>query len=158
HGPARVLERVDRLVQRLPHAPLATVVYAVYDPRHRRLLVANAGHPPPLLVPPGGDAEYLAGRSPLLGVSPEALSRARPGPPQRRSERRVTLLTGSHLLLYTDGLIDAAERAGEDGLGRLRAAVQGFTGSAADLCQRALTTLAPAPARDDICVVAATVA
>lgn len=62
---------------------------------------ANAGHPPPLLITPDGDARYLiADHSVLLGVDPHA---ARPSGQQ-------ALTGGSTILLYADGLI---ERPGE---------------------------------------------
>jgi len=48
--PAQVLTHLDDLVQGLNEALLVTCVYAVYDPFTRECVLANAGHPPPLLA------------------------------------------------------------------------------------------------------------
>ena len=38
---------------------MATCLYAVYDPVSHRITIANAGHPPPVLLHLGGRAEVL---------------------------------------------------------------------------------------------------
>ena len=48
--PAQVLQHLDSLVQGLNEALLVTCVYAVFDPFTRECVLANAGHPPPLLA------------------------------------------------------------------------------------------------------------
>ncbi|TDD39363.1 serine/threonine-protein phosphatase, partial [Nonomuraea terrae] len=61
-----------------------------------RLEYAVAGHPPPLLVTPRGEARYLEdGLSPLLGVTCD----------MPRDSATATLPPHSTLLLYTDGLV-----------------------------------------------------
>ena len=58
---------------------------------------ANAGHPPPVLVPPDGEPVLLRGGvGVVLGVAPE-----RP-----RVDCEVELEPGATLLLYTDGLVE----------------------------------------------------
>lgn len=61
----------------------------------------NAGHPPPVVVGPDGDAELLTEHGALFGLCP-----GRP-----RSDLRRVLAPGSTLFLYTDGLV---ERRGRD--------------------------------------------
>lgn len=59
-------------------------------------------------------------------------------------------------MLYTDGLIEPLERAGEDGIAHLCRVVEGFTGAAQELCDHVIGELAPEGTSDDICIVAAT--
>ncbi|MDP9429800.1 MAG: SpoIIE family protein phosphatase [Actinomycetota bacterium] len=105
--PGVVLARVDRLVQGLGVASMATMVYARAVPPAQdgalwRLHLASAGHPPPLLRTPDGEVQLLDGVTGLLiGVD-------------RSLPRRSTAMdvpSGATLLAYTDGLI---ERPGTD--------------------------------------------
>jgi serine phosphatase RsbU (regulator of sigma subunit) len=147
--PADVVQRIDILLEALGTGRIATMVYVIADPRNGELVVANAGHPPPILVDPGGTARHLfAGHGLLLGVSPSL---------NHRTHEITAVEPGSHLLLYTDGLIEPTERDGRDGIDVLLEATQGFTGTASELCDHVLSALAPGPASDDICILAATV-
>jgi hypothetical protein len=147
--PADVVQRIDVLLEALGTGRIATMVYIIADPRHGELVVANAGHPPPILIDPDGEARHVfAGHGLLLGVSPSL---------NHRNHEITPIRPGSHLLLYTDGLIEPSEREGADGITVLLEATQGFTGSADELCDHVLSELAPGPASDDICILAATV-
>jgi serine phosphatase RsbU (regulator of sigma subunit) len=105
--PGRVLERVDRLVQGLHVAPLATVFYGRLDRpaapgNDWQLTYASAGHPAPLLRSPDGKVSVLDEAGGLiLGV----------GDGVPRTSARTAVPSGSLLLAYTDGLI---ERRGQD--------------------------------------------
>jgi PAS domain S-box-containing protein len=151
-GCAEVLDRLDRLIQGLDMAPLATALYARLEPPtadgSRTLRYANAGHLPPLVVLPGGSTELLTGgQSLLLGVAPDAA----------RAEGVQALPSGTTLLLYTDGLI---ERRGEDldvGLLSLRRAAQGHAHDDGPdaLCERVLGALVGSATRgDDVALLA----
>jgi serine/threonine-protein kinase RsbW len=106
-GPARVLERLDRFVERVEPARMATVAYAEIALDTGEMTYACAGHLPPLLHEPAGAPRYLReGRSGALGSRA-----ARPG----RVEERVRLSAGSRLLFYTDGLIERRGRPIEAG-------------------------------------------
>jgi serine phosphatase RsbU (regulator of sigma subunit) len=102
-----VLTRVDRLVQGLRVASLATLVYVravrpSTDGGPWQLQVANAGHPPLLLRQPDGAVDLLDGVTGLLvGVDDSV----------RRDTLTVEVPAGATLVAYTDGLI---ERPGED--------------------------------------------
>jgi serine phosphatase RsbU (regulator of sigma subunit) len=87
------------------------------------------------------------GHGRLLGLQPAL---------PRRDQDVTQIRSGGHFLLYTDGLIEPLERAGRDGVAQLCRVVEGFSGTAQQLCERVLGELAPEGARDDICVVAAT--
>jgi sigma-B regulation protein RsbU (phosphoserine phosphatase) len=81
-----------------------SVFYGVLDPRAGRLSYASAGHPHAFRVPRSGPPERLEATAPPLGLS--AI-----GTIQRR---QVSWAPGADLLaLWTDGLVDARNEAGE---------------------------------------------
>jgi len=111
-GPARVLQQLDMFVESVPDAAGATLAYAELDPEAGRLVYACAGHPPPLVVPPDGDARYLwDGRSAPLGSILGT----------ERTEAVAQLAEGDTIVLYTDGLIERRGESLDDGLHRLAA-------------------------------------
>src|SRR3712207_3447924 len=100
--PGTVLARVDRPVQGLRVASLATMVYvravrpdAPGEPW--RVHAGRAGHPPMLLRHPNGDVRVLDEVSGLL-VGVDAT--------RHRDSVHLDVPTGATLLAYTDGLIE----------------------------------------------------
>ncbi|WP_181448512.1 PP2C family protein-serine/threonine phosphatase [Nonomuraea aridisoli] len=95
-----VLRVLDRALQRLDEKPMATVLLAEMDEDEdgmRRLRWASAGHLPPLLVTPGGEASYLPTDSgPPIGV----------GVDMARAEHEHVIAPGSTVLMFTDGLVE----------------------------------------------------
>ncbi|TDC77318.1 SpoIIE family protein phosphatase [Streptomyces hainanensis] len=88
----------------------ATCLYAVYDPVSRICQLARAGHPPPVLLPPGGEPEVLrVPAGPPLGVG---------GLPFEAVERELP--EHSLLALCTDGLLESRERDIDAGFELLR--------------------------------------
>ena len=143
---ARIVERVDRLFTRMAPDHLATAVLVALDVHHHHMSIVNAGHPPPVLIRPDGRAELIeSGRSLPLGVRPDE-ERSDPGP--------VPVEPGSKLLLYTDGLTERVDRAGNDGEAAVLDAVEGFRGSVDGLCERVLAALLPQRSSDDTCLLA----
>jgi serine phosphatase RsbU (regulator of sigma subunit) len=145
-----VLGRVDRLVQGLHVAPMATMVYGrVERPAGGdgpwRLWLANAGHPPLLLRSADGTVQLLDGVTGLLiGVDGA----------HRRDSVALDLPPGSTLVAYTDGLIEAPGADLDDGIAALVARVAEAPADAtpAELC---LHAVGPEPdRRDDIAVLA----
>jgi serine phosphatase RsbU (regulator of sigma subunit) len=112
-GPAEVLSELDRFVDDVENASLATLAAVVIDVGRGEVEYALAGHPPPLVRTPAGTVTRLGeGLGSPLGLSPES-----------REAATARVEPGSLVVLYTDGLV---ERRGEDlgtGLGRLEAAV-----------------------------------
>ena len=98
HSPARVLARLnERLCAScLGTGRFATAVYGVIDAETRKVTVAGAGHPLPILLS-GGDSSEIETAGPLLGVFDDA----------EFDQREVSLADDDMLMLYTDGL-DAA--------------------------------------------------
>jgi len=148
--PGRVLGRVDRLVQGLHVAPMATMAYGraerpLRDGDPWRLELANAGHPPLLVRSPDGPVEVVDGVTGLLiGVDARH---------QRRS-LSMSLPARSTVIAYTDGLIETPGSDLDQGIAALaeRLAAAPVDATPADLCVYAL---GPHPdRRDDIAVLA----
>ncbi|MFD5449762.1 SpoIIE family protein phosphatase [Streptomyces sp. NPDC003470] len=151
--PQEVLHHLDEQAQRLGTDRMATCLYAVYDPVAHRITVANAGHPPPVLLHLGGRAEVL--RVPagapigVGGVDFEAVELEAPA--------------GATLLLYTDGLVESRLRDVWTGIEQLRerlAATAQLTGPdhpppLEALCDEVLDMLGPGDRDDDIALLAA---
>ncbi|MFI0453085.1 SpoIIE family protein phosphatase [Actinomadura sp. 6N118] len=147
--PAEALERLDLLMRTLgerePH--FATCAYVVYDAVSGRCEAASAGHLPPLMALPGGEATYLdVPPAPPLGVGEGPIV-----------SREFTVEDGSLLVLYTDGLVENRSRDIDDGLARLRRTFS--SGAAArpleELCQAALDGVYDDQHRDDIAMLVA---
>ncbi|MBM2617657.1 SpoIIE family protein phosphatase [Actinoplanes sp. LDG1-06] len=140
------LTRLNRLVDNLGRRQFATVVCVRYDPRERRLHFSSAGHPPPVLVPPGelGSFLYDAALGPPIGaltnVEYPTLSAALP--------------TGARLLLYTDGLIEDRRIGIDAGLAELTADAAKPAEHVEDLLDTLLGKAARRPRRDDIALLA----
>lgn len=146
--PSGVVEDLDVLVHRLGAGNIATMIYVTADIAGHQLVASTAGHPPPVLVGPDGRSRIVDGaHGRIIGVSP---------PPADRDQVQVPFPPGSHLVLYSDGLLETVERAGLDGLALLAEATDGFTGTAEELCDHVLATVAPEGSRDDICILVAT--
>ncbi|MEU2161708.1 ATP-binding SpoIIE family protein phosphatase [Streptomyces sp. NPDC019208] len=151
--PQEVLHHLDEQAQRLGTDRMATCLYAVYDPVSHRITIANAGHPPPILLHLGGRAEVL--RVPpgapigVGGVDFEAVELDAPA--------------GATLLLYTDGLVESRLRDVWTGIEQLRerlAATAQLTGPDHSppleaLCDDVLDMLGPGDRDDDIALLAA---
>ncbi|MFF8278656.1 SpoIIE family protein phosphatase [Streptomyces lateritius] len=151
--PQEVLHHLDEQAQRLGQDRMATCLYAVYDPVSHRITIANAGHPPPILLHLGGRAEVL--RVPpgapigVGGVDFEAVELDAPA--------------GATLLLYTDGLVESRLRDVWTGIEQLRerlAATAQLTGPDHSppleaLCDDVLDMLGPGDRDDDIALLAA---
>jgi PAS domain S-box-containing protein len=155
--PGSVLDRCDQLVQGLEMAAMATAVYArieVADAAgNRRVRYANAGHPFPLLLEPGGRLVRLdRQRSPMIGAVPGFGRRTGPG----RTEAELLCAPGSTLLLYTDGITDIA---GEDADARTDLLEQTVAGmpagaDAESVVEAVRTACVPAELRDDVALLA----
>lgn len=136
---ADLVARADAVVTAQSPDLVATVVVANYDPRSGDLLLAGAGHPPPLLVHDGAAEELKAPGIPI-------------GWPGAGSHdlRTVTLDRADTVVFYTDGLIEAGKDiiAGLDALAGFAVETSSYPAiqQARVLVERALTGAAR---RDD---------
>ncbi|MUN40762.1 SpoIIE family protein phosphatase [Actinomadura sp. NEAU-AAG5] len=142
--PDILLRQLDVLARRLGEDYLATCLYAVYDPIARCCRLANAGHVPPVLVAPGGDARVL----PVPPGVPIGVG----GEPFETVEIHVE--DGSRLVLCTDGLLERRDRDIDQGLEEMRAELAGDTRPLDGACDALLATLGAATPADDIAIVA----
>ncbi|MEP7198189.1 MAG: PP2C family protein-serine/threonine phosphatase, partial [Chloroflexota bacterium] len=104
--PAQTLTHANRLVcADASDGMFVTLLYAELDPTTGELCYANAGHPAPLWFrAASNDLVELTLHGPPLGVV-ETKTYAHEAAPLER---------GDVVLLYTDGVTDALNRAGED--------------------------------------------
>lgn len=109
-SPEVVVERLDQMLLRYGGEQLVTLAYLVVDLERDELSVANAGHPPPVLLRADGSVAQLpeADGSPL-GVQS-----------QRRLAHTEPFRHGDTLLVFTDGLIERRLEDIDQGQRRLR--------------------------------------
>jgi serine phosphatase RsbU (regulator of sigma subunit) len=150
--PDELLAHLDDLVLRLSgehdengDETGATCLYAVYDPVSRTLTAATAGHPPPVLVSPDGATQILEmSAGPVLGVG---------GLPFEAVELEIP--EGSHIALYSDGLVEGTAHDPELGIERLRGILSGSRSTLEEHCDRVLEAMVPEHPSDDIAFVLA---
>ncbi|GAA0902861.1 SpoIIE family protein phosphatase [Streptomyces thermoalcalitolerans] len=145
-----VVDRLDNALHAITTVPMATLVLARLEGPDNgpwTLHWTSAGHPPPLLLTPDGNAQYLeAGQGLLLGAHTD-------GTEQRPSAAHA-LPPGSTLLLYTDGLFEIPGGDLDTGLGRLRRHALALAHEPLDtLCDR-LSARMPPGSTDDIALLA----
>lgn len=108
----------------------------------RTLRWSNAGHPPPVLLPPDGRARLL--ETPpevLLGLWPDG----------ERKDYTVLLEPGASVVFYTDGLVERRGRALDLGLARLVQVLEGQQDrTAEELCDLLLPAFEDGFAEDDV--------
>ena len=111
HLLAEAVARVNRTVcQNIPPNKYVTFFIAALDPPSGRLAYVNAGHNPPLLVRADGRTEKLTEGGMVLGLFE----------PVPYAEGAVELLRGDVLVVYSDGVTEtwnpAGDEFGEEGL------------------------------------------
>ncbi|WP_437013893.1 SpoIIE family protein phosphatase [Streptomyces sp. enrichment culture] len=156
--PEEVLAHLDDLVSRAPDesddeqdpATGATCLYAIYDPVSCRCTAARAGHPPPALLAPDGEAGLIdLPAGPPLGL----------GGIQPYESATVDLPAGSLLTLYTDGLLKESRGYGDTDArtGQLLASLNPAGPALEDICDRIVHTLPPGGPHDDVALLLARV-
>ena len=149
--PEELLTHLDDLVLHLasdlqPASPFqptgetgATCLYAVYDPVSRRLSLASAGHPLPLVISPEGTRTPVPVHpGPPLGIG---------GLPFEATE--LELPEGSLLALYTDGLVESRERDVDQRIAELQRALHHPATSLEALCGTVIDAMLPDRRTDD---------
>ena len=148
-APREVCGRLDRaLSARLAPDRFVSLAHAVLDRARGTLTYSNAGHPPPLLLREDGTVHRLDQGGPVLGMLEDA----------SYEEAVLPLRPGDRVVLYTDGVVEAAGKRGELGEERLLAGLRGMRGLGATEAARAVLDLAVefadgGPLQDDATVV-----
>ena len=110
--PATALRMLDRKIQYFEPNAMATVLYGLYTPETGDFTVSSAGHLPPVLAAPGGQAGLLPLRpDPPIGTADD---------PQRRSAT-FFIPPGALLCCYTDGLVERRGQVLDQGMDTLAA-------------------------------------
>lgn len=128
--PAITVKRLHEFLRpNLPRNRFATVVIG-----HLRddgtLVMANAGHCPPLIVRANGRVERIDSTGPVVGVLATA----------GWQSFETKLAGGDTLVLYTDGLLEARDADGEEfGISRIEEALAGG-GTAREIADRILAS------------------
>jgi serine phosphatase RsbU (regulator of sigma subunit) len=124
HSPGEVLARVHRLYRHnFRFTTFVSVFLMALDSARGELTYVNAGHNPPVLArSTDGGVDWLMPTGPALGLTEEA----------EYPERMVPLRPGDALVLYTDGIPEAFDPAGQQfGQERLEAALRRAAGAPA---------------------------
>jgi sigma-B regulation protein RsbU (phosphoserine phosphatase) len=95
-SPREVIDRLEAAFPLERFNCFFTIVYATLNVRSGRLVYANAGHEPPLILRADGRLETLAHHGTVIGVGLDAAA----------GEDECRLAAGDRILLYTDGLLD----------------------------------------------------
>jgi sigma-B regulation protein RsbU (phosphoserine phosphatase) len=97
-NPSTLMDRVNRLFfQSTRPEHFATLFFGVYDAGERAIRYVNCGHPSPVLLRRDGGLELLEATATVLGAFQE----------HGFEERRVSLLNGDRLVLFSDGFSEA---------------------------------------------------
>jgi serine phosphatase RsbU (regulator of sigma subunit)/catechol 2,3-dioxygenase-like lactoylglutathione lyase family enzyme len=118
--PERFLQSVNRLLhENTADGDYATLFFAEYDDDTRKLRYSNCGHPPALLLRGDDRVERLGATCTVVGLFEKW---------ECAMEERV-LAPGDAILLYTDGVTEATNGAGEEfGVERLMEAARRHRG------------------------------
>jgi PAS domain S-box-containing protein len=103
----------DAIIRQVGDARFCTVLHGrvTVGAGGARLVLASAGHPPPLVLRAGGQVESVPASGPLLGVVPAVV----------HPDVIVTLGAGDALVCFTDGVTEGRGPTGMFGDGRLTA-------------------------------------
>ncbi len=141
-----IIGKVNRkLSQRGPGNRFVTFFFGILD-REGNCIYVNAGHNPPLLLSQDGSLKELTVGGMVLGLFPEA----------QYESGTIRLNPGEHLVLFTDGVVEALNPSGEEfGIERLSELLQSSTQLPASeilvrIREAVLSFSTHAPQHDDI--------
>jgi serine/threonine-protein kinase RsbW len=138
--PAQLVDVLRSSWELLGFRRTATGVFGRIDPTTGDVVLASAGHLPPVIIDSCGQASVLPVEpSPPLGVSA--------GP---AAEYRFHMGRQDTLFLYTDGLVEERHGSLDDALQRLRGLLEDVPRASLDaLCEKILVAHDPGGARHD---------
>jgi serine phosphatase RsbU (regulator of sigma subunit) len=142
-GPGALLSWLNSTACHLTDSIIGTAVCGLYDPAHRSLRWARAGHLPPILVRNGAAWPLPPPEGVLLGADPDS----------SYQEATASLQPGDALVLFTDGLIERRDEAIDDSLESLLRTASAPTGDIAGFADH-LMSHARSDTSDDACLVA----
>jgi phosphoserine phosphatase RsbU/P len=125
-SPSELCGKLNKLMcGNTPLRKFITCFYSELDIATRKLTFTNAGHNPPMLVRRDGECLRLDEGGRVIGAFPDSTF----------TQREVQLYEGDKLLLFTDGVTEARNAAGEEfGDERLQECLRAYAGrNAAEL-------------------------
>jgi PAS domain S-box-containing protein len=150
HSPAAILRWVNEVMVREGSTRFCTIAVAHLDRSQKQtvLTVAVGGHPGPILLRADGGVEEIRAQGTLLGLVEDP----------SLADVTIELAAGDAVLLYTDGVTEAAAPRRVWSTDDLAAVVAGAAGAPAQglvdhVADAALTGL-PGPPRDDVAMLA----
>ena len=141
-APDVVLGKLDELLDVERDECFATVLCALVEVAGRRVTLASAGHPPPLVID-GAGARYVE-----LDVSAPIGA----GSGTRPISRSVVVAPGAAIVAFTDGLVERRGVALDDRFETLRVAADGQRGPIEATLAHILALLVPEGSDDDIAI------
>ena len=103
-SPASMARELNLLFQRTETVEqYFTMVYGIVDRRNGNIILTQAGHPYPILVPEKGDARLLGSGGLPVGLLPDA----------EFAEDLYRIEQGDRLFLYSDGITDCTNEKGD---------------------------------------------
>lgn len=154
--PENLAEKIVRLNKAIcantPDNRFITFFVAVLNPATGDVAYVNAGHNPALILRSDGTEEWLSDGGPVLGILPIA----------RYKEAKAMMMPGDTLVMYSDGVTEAAAAGSDDEFGEARVAetVRTAGDTPAEEIVRVVSTAVSqftngAPLADDLTVVVA---
>jgi sigma-B regulation protein RsbU (phosphoserine phosphatase) len=105
YAPHIAFSRVSKLLwDSVESHQFITAIYGILDTTNRTFVFSNAGHNPPVLIEPGGDFRFVSYGDLPLGMFPE----------MSYHQHFIRFDRGQMLVLYTDGITEAANQDGEE--------------------------------------------
>ena len=102
---AEVMTKLNRITSaNCPSNRFISLFFCILDGDTGELTFCNAGHNPPLIIRGNGEWEQLSGGGPVIGILPSIEYR----------EFKVQLETGDTLVIYSDGVTEAADPQNEE--------------------------------------------
>jgi sigma-B regulation protein RsbU (phosphoserine phosphatase) len=150
-GPAEIIKDLDDVLKQITNpATFVTMFYARFNQATRTLQYASGGHNPPILIhPKTGESQLLKQAGPILGILPDA----------KFSNTEVPLQPDDVLALYTDGVTEQENEAGEEfSVDRLNELIvsketEPVTGLVADISETVFTFAGTTEQADDLTIV-----
>jgi sigma-B regulation protein RsbU (phosphoserine phosphatase) len=105
YAPHIAMSKVNNLLwDSVEEHQFITAIYGILDETNRTFVFSNAGHNPPLLIKPDGEYRYVEYGDTPLGMFYDA----------RYHQHFIRFEEGQTMVIYTDGITEAANEAGEE--------------------------------------------
>lgn len=105
YAPHIALSKVSKLLwDSTEDHQFITAIYGILDTTNRTFVYSNAGHNPPLLIKPDGEFRFVEYGDTPLGMFEDA----------HYHQHFIRFEAGQVMVVYTDGIIEAAKENGEE--------------------------------------------